>query len=95
MADSKTGVPVFTIAELADAADPVNDLGVVVDNDAVGTLPRQRWDSVATVAVVDAPGDLGDGNARVHYVSKTLGSPWLRIGSKLGITDPTWIIVPS
>ena len=47
---------------------------------------RDRWDSVSTC---EAPAASG-----IIYVSRTLGSPWLRQGAKPGNSDSTWIVVP-
>ena len=47
---------------------------------------RNRWDSVSSC---EAPAASG-----IIYTSKTLGAPWLRMGSKPGTNDSSWIIVP-
>ena len=47
---------------------------------------RCRWNTPLTVEDIANPG--------VLYVSKTLGAPWLRMGSKPGFNDSSWIIVP-
>ena len=40
-------------------------------------------------AVVESPADSG-----ILYLSKYLNEPWMRQGSKPGLNDSTWIIVP-
>mgnify|MGYP006092300461 FL=1 len=96
MADSVTGVGVFTLTELSTISDPVNTtLGGLLDSEGDAIVLRSRWDSVATVIASDAPGDLGDGNERVHYVSKSLGAPWYRQDAKPGINDDSFVIVPA
>jgi hypothetical protein len=95
MADSVSGVSVFTTAALVNATGTTNTtLGSVIDSNGDSVVLRSRWDSVATVAVSDAPGDLGDGNERVLYVSKSLGAPWHRQAAKPGTNDSSFIIVP-
>lgn len=93
MADSVSGVPVFTLAELAAIAGPANSIGSVTETTVVGgntaesVVVRDRWNQVATVAVADAPGDGGDAGERAFYVSKSLNNVWRRQKATIGTFD--------
>ena len=89
MADSVTGVPVFLLADLKTIGAGANALGNVADSDTDTVQVRDRWNKAAAVAVSDAPGDLGDGNERVIYTSKSLNNVWVRQGAKIGTFQGT------
>ena len=87
MADSVTGIPVFTLADLATASAGANVVGGVTDGDTDSVVVRSRWDQTAAVAVSDAPVDGGDAGDRAIYVSKSLNNAWRRQGAIIGTMD--------
>jgi hypothetical protein len=89
MADSVTGVPVFTLAQLKTIGAGANVVGDTTDGDTVpeAVVVRDRWNQFATVAVSDAPGDGGDGLERAYYVSKSLNNVWRRQKADIGTFD--------
>jgi len=89
-----TGLQVADTITISAIDSDVMDTNCVLTVAELPVVVRDRWNSTATVIVSDAPGDLGDGNERVHYVSKTLGAPWLRQNAKPGTNDSSFIIVP-
>ena len=87
MADSITGVPVFTLAALKTIGAGANVIGAVTDGDTDSVVVRDRWNQVAVVAVSDAPGDGGDGTERAVFVSKALNNVWRRQNATIGTFD--------
>jgi hypothetical protein len=73
------------------------DTNCVLTVDQAPKAVRDRWNQRAVIAVSDAAGDGGDGAARAYFVSKSLNSPWIRGGAKLGnaiiLTDGTGVDV--
>lgn len=104
MADSVTGVPVFTLAELKTIGGIANSLHEVTEVTVLGSntpevvVVRSRWDQTATVAVADAPTDGGDAGERALYVSKSLNNAWVRQGAKVGTfygnEDGPFVVIP-
>lgn len=84
MADSSTNIPVFTLADLLDITSDANIVGAGTDGDADAVVVRSGWNNVAVVAVSDHPADLGDGNERAIFVSKSLHNAWRLGGATLG-----------
>ena len=84
MADSVTGIPVYTLADLATAGAGANVIGADTDGDTDSVVVRDRWNQYAAVAVSDHPADGGDGNERAVFVSKSLNNIWRLAKSKLG-----------
>jgi hypothetical protein len=93
MADSVTGVPVFTLAELKTAGAGANQIGGILETTIVGgnvvatKVVRDRWNQYGVVAVADAPNDGGDGLERAIYVSKSLNNVWRRQKATIGSFD--------
>lgn len=87
MADSVTGIPVFTLADLATASAGANVVGTTTDGDAASVVVRSYWNQRAVVAVSDHPADLGDGNERAVFVSESLNDVWRLGKAKLGTAD--------
>ncbi len=87
MADSVTGVPVFTLADLKTASAGANVIGGVTDGDLDAVVVRSRWDQFAAVAVSDAPVDGGDAGERAIFVSKSLNNVWRRQKATIGTFD--------
>ena len=98
MADSVTGIPVFTLADLQTAGAGANQIGSVTDGDTDSVVVRDRWNSYATVAVSDAPGDGGDAGERALYVQKSHNNVWRRqkaiIGTFGGNEDGPYLVIP-
>jgi hypothetical protein len=98
MADSVTGIPVFTLAALKTAGAGANQIGAVTDGDTDSVVVRDRWNQRAVVAVSDHPADGGDGNERAVFVSESLNNVWRlgnsKLGSFVGNEDGPDIVVP-
>ena len=98
MADSVTGVPVFTLAALKTIGAGANVIGAATDGDTDSVIVRDRWNQFASVAVSDAPGDGGDAGERAIYVSKSLNNVWRRqkaiIGTFDGNEDGPHFVIP-
>lgn len=100
MSDSVTGVPVFTLAELAVASAGANQIGEITETTVLGSnvaevaIPRQRWDSVAVVAVSDHDSDGGDAAERAIFVQKSHNSIWRLAKAKLGTSDAADYVIP-
>ena len=101
MADSVTGIPVFTLAELAVASAGANQIGGILETTVVGSnvvatsVVRDKWNGTAIVAVADHPSDGGDGNERAVFVQKSLNNVWRLAGARLIQGDDSKnVIVP-
>ena len=84
MADSVTGVPVFTLADLRTIGAGANQIGGITDGDTDTVVVRDRWNQRAVVAVSDHPADGGDGNERALFVQDSLNNVWRLGRAKLG-----------
>lgn len=87
MADSVTGIPVFTLADLRVAGAGANVIGGTTDNDLPSGDPvvvRSRWNERAVVIVRDHPADQGDGAERAIFVNHSLNNAWRLGNAKLG-----------
>jgi len=86
MADSVSGIPVFTLANLRVKSAGANVVGAVTDGDGDSVVLRTASRPYATVsvAVSDHPADGGDGEERAIFVNKTLNGSWELGDSKLG-----------
>lgn len=84
MADSVSGAPVFTLADLKIIGAGANVIGGTTDGDLATVVVRDRWNQVATVAVSDHPADEGDGLERAYFVQSCHNGIWRLAGAKLG-----------
>tara|TARA_R110000851_G_scaffold27751_4_gene77839 strand:- start:647 stop:934 length:288 start_codon:yes stop_codon:yes gene_type:complete len=80
MADSVTGVKVFTLAQLKTIGAGAN----VIGDTGIDGVVRDRWNARAVVAVSDHPADGGDGNERAIFVQNSLNNVWRLGGAKRG-----------
>ncbi len=98
MADSVTGVPVFTLSRLKTIGADANVIGAVTDADGDSVVVRDRWNARAAVAVSDSPADGGDGGERAIYVQESLNNVWrlgrAKLGGQAGDEDGPQIVVP-
>ena len=94
MADSVTGIKVFTMAQLRTKSAGANQIG----DTGIDGVVRSAWNQRAAVAVSDHPADNGDGNERAVFVSESHNNIWRLGGAKLGTVKGTTtgpdIIVP-
>lgn len=94
MADSVTGIPVYTMADLAVASAGANVIGEDTDRDSDTVVARQRWDSVAVVAISDHDADGGDAGERAIFVQKSHNSIWRLAKAKLGTSTAADYVIP-